>query len=112
MTAEALLILLSFYAQHTGKPAYTLLADNWGQRHDLGHAWREHQVQYGDLNLDGVVDQQDSEIYNQIMPPFGWTVGGKNHWYKDCSYIKDKPVRACLIENNLCLRCAARKVSE
>jgi hypothetical protein len=103
--------VLSFYAQYTSRPAYTLLEDNWGQRHDLGSAWQQHQVQYGDLNLDDVVDQKDSEIYNSVMPvPFGWSVGGKVHWYKDCSYIKDKPVRACLIGNNLCLRCLNQKL--
>jgi hypothetical protein len=100
--------VLSFYAQYTSRPAYTLLEDNWGQRHDLGSAWQQHQVQYGDLNLDDVVDQKDSEIYNSIMPPFGWSVGGKVHWYRDCSYIVGKPAKAVEINNNLCIRCKAR----
>ena len=107
-----LLSLLMFYSNFTSRPAYTLLEDNWGKEVRLPTKCQSHQVQYGDLNLDGVVDQQDSEIYNQIMPPFGWTVGGKVHWYRDCSYIKDKPVRACLINNNLCLRCKARRINE
>lgn len=68
-------------------------------------------MQFGDLNLDGVVDQADSEIYNSLQPPFGWSLGGKVHWYKDCSYIKEKPVRACLIGENMCIRCLSRKVN-
>ena len=113
MQKEILLLILSFYSQFTGRPAYTLLEDDWCKEVRLPTKCQEHQVQYGDLNLDGVVNQGDSEIYNQIMPePFGWTVGGKVHWYRDCSYIAGKPVRACLIGTNLCLRCAERKADE
>jgi hypothetical protein len=110
MTAY-LIALLLFYADYTGKPAYTLLADNMYR--DTSDCWiqPQHRVQWGDLNCDGIVNQADADLYNSIMPPFGWTVGGKVHWFRDCSYIKDKPVRACLIENNLCLRCAARRIN-
>jgi hypothetical protein len=115
MTAEALLILLSFYAQHTGKPAYTLLADNWGQRHDLGYAWREHQIQYGDLNLDGVTDSKDLWIYGEVMNEIaGWAVNTDTaHCYLDCYQlkrsVKTPTMRVC---KRYCLTCAARKVSE
>jgi hypothetical protein len=103
---------LMFYASFTGRPAYTLIADNWQQRHDLGSAWRQHQLQYGDLNTDGITDQNDAEIYSALMSPFGWAIAttSKVHWYRDCQYIKSKAVIPCLIDNRLCLTCAARKL--
>ena len=105
-----ILALLLFYADATGKPAYTLISDNWGR--DTSMCWRQTGEQYGDLNHDGIVNQADQDLYNSVMPPFGWTVGGKIHWYHDCSYIKDKPVRACLIGDNMCIRCKARRIAE
>ena len=107
--------MLLFYAQYTSEPYYRLIERNWGQTVTVEYqAHPEHNsYQLGDLSLDGTVNQADSEIYNSLQSPFGWQINnGKTHWYHDCSYIKDKPVRACLINNNLCLRCAARKVSE
>lgn len=103
-----ILSLILFYASFTHEPYYKLIERNWGQRHNLGYHWQRHQVQFGDLNLDGVVNQADSEIYNSLMPPFGWSLGGKTHYYKDCSYIVGKTVRAVEINNNLCIRCKAR----
>ena len=105
-----LLIILTFYSQYTGLPAYTLLEDNWGR--DTSMCWRQTGEQYGDLNHDGIVNQADADLYNSIMPPFGWTVGGKVHWYRDCSYITGKTVKPVEINNNLCLRCAARRMKQ
>jgi hypothetical protein len=104
MTAY-LIALLMFYADSTGKPAYTLLEDNWGR--DTSMCWRQTGEQYGDLNHDGIVNQADQDLYNSLMPPFGWTVGGKVHRYRTCYYIKDKPAGMVLIGQNECLRCAA-----
>lgn len=100
--------MLDYYQRHTGKPAYALLEENWGK--DTSGIWiiPEYRQGLGDLNYDGVVNQSDSAIYNSLQPPFGWTVGGKTHWYRDCSYIVGKTVRAVEINGNLCIRCKAR----
>ena len=107
-----ILSLILFYAQFTHEPYYKLIERNWGQRVQVEYQVHpEHNAyQMGDLNLDGVVNQADSEIYNSLMPPFGWTVGGKVHWYRDCSYITGKTVKPVEINNNLCIRCKARIV--
>jgi hypothetical protein len=103
--------LLLSYTSFTGQPSYTLITDNWLSQHNLGHRWQQHQIQYGDLNLDGQVDQADSDLYNSLMPPFGWSISttSKVHWYRDCQYIKGKTVTPCLIDNRTCLTCVARK---
>jgi hypothetical protein len=109
-----ILSLLLFYAQYTGEPYYRLIERNWGQTVTVEYqAHPEHNsYQLGDLSLDGVVNQADSEIYNQIMPPFGWSLGGKVHYYRDCSYIVGKQVKAVEINNNLCIRCKARMIND
>ena len=105
-----ILAMLLFYADYTGRPAHTLLEDNWGR--DTSMCWRNTGEQYGDLNHDCVVNQADADLYNSVMPPFGWTVGGKVHWFRDCSYIVGKPANAVEINNNLCIRCKARRIAE
>ena len=109
-----ILSLILFYANFTGEPYYKLIERNWGQKVVAEYQIHpEHNAyQMGDLSLDGIVNQADSEIYNSLMPPFGWTVGGKTHWYRDCGYIVNKPVRACLIGENMCIRCKARRIAE
>jgi hypothetical protein len=107
-----LIALLLAYAAGTGLEPFRLVADNLGRDTSGCYLQPQHRVQWGDLNTDGVVNQTDADLYNSMMPPFGWSIsaGSKVHWYKDCQYIKGKTVYSCLIENRGCLTCTARKL--
>lgn len=122
MTTAYLLAMLMFYSAETGRPSYTLLSYNWLSQHNLCQSWRQHQVQYGDLNLDGKTDMKDFAILSTCYVPsvvvpaaepndtaFGhicYTVGGKFHLYSDCRYLVNKEWMPCLCESgNVCLSC-------
>jgi len=49
----------------------------------------------------------------QAKTVFCFTVGGRDHLYEDCRYIKDKEYKPCLCEDgNLCLTCVNRKLNQ
>ena len=114
MTAY-LLSLLLFYADSTGKPAYTLLADNMYR--DTSDCWiqPQHRVQWGDLNCDGIVDSKDLWIYIDTTGEIvGWTVNGEVAHPDDTCYAlqrstKPKTIKQC---TRICLPCAARRIAE
>lgn len=107
--------MLDYYQQHTGKPAYALIAENWGR--DTTGIWiiPEYRAMLGDLNLDGVVNEKDLALLNAVMhEPAGWYVcdNCKDHWYFDCPAIDGRTDRKLRIIKNPCLRCMARRLKE
>ena len=109
---------LCMYAAYTGQHPFTLINDHIGKTNEMvrctcaGEEWltRVPPIVYGDLNADGITDQKDIDLYNELMPPVGFQVGtGKIHLYTDCRYIAGKPYKIVDATTNICLTCLARK---
>jgi hypothetical protein len=58
-----------------------------------------------DPNSQGTLDSSLGQIC--------YTVGGKQHLYQDCRYIRDKAWTPCVCDpNSICLTCTARRLAE
>lgn len=106
--------MLEYYQQHTGKPAHTLIEENWGR--DTSGIWiiPEYRQGCGDLDMDGIVGPKDLVRLNNIMGVIcGWTVNKDiGHLYLDC-YQLSRSTRPKTIEKckRICLMCAARRLN-
>ena len=109
---------LCMYAAYTGQHPFTLIQDNLGKENPRllcicdGEEWltRVPPIVFGDLNADGITDQADIDLYNELMPPVGFQVGtGKIHLFTDCRYIAGKQYKIVDAVSNICLTCLARK---
>lgn len=60
-----------------------------------------------------IVTEPNELVNDNALGQICYTIGGKQHLYQDCRYLKDKEWIPCVCDpNNFCLTCVARKAQE
>ncbi len=124
-----LLALILFYQQYTGHSYFEeVLAPNFGfqntqvvvdnQRDDIHFhsvGWRFIPHCVGDLNENGTTGQDDVNLHNSLVKPWGWAISttSKVHPIRKCRYIINRTdITPQPIGDRCCLPCAAELLKE